>query len=94
MAGPHRARRNITTDDENGWRREGEHLDVRVSLTDQLTVAAPASPAVVLTPAHTACGAHKVPSASPGSSSGAALAQCEPPWLGCVQSACVLEQSA
>lgn len=64
------------------------------SQTSQLTVAAPASPAVVLTPAHTACDAHKAPSASPGShSSGAAVAQCEPPWLGCVQSAPVLEQA-
>lgn len=67
--------RNITTDDENVWGKKEEHLDAGDSLTDQRTVAAPASPAVVLTPSHTAHGAHNAPSASPGShSSGAALA--------------------
>lgn len=65
MGRTHGARRNITTDYENGWGVE-EHLDVRDSLIDQWTMAAPESPAVVLTPSYTVPDAHDLlPGASP-----------------------------
>lgn len=90
--GPNGSRKNITSDDENGWGRVGKHLEARDTLTDGWTVPALASPAVVLTPSHTGHDpVNHFMTAQADCSSAAALTKSDPPWLGWFLSTRVLE---